>query len=386
MDILIIIALILIINTFIVSALNNKYVIKVKSYFWILFAVHFLLTALYIILTLSSRSDSIGYYERSSKETDWFSLLAYGTTFIEFISWPLIKLFSLSYISMMILFSYLGYLSIVFFYLSLNENVDLKSIRNNFTLKELIFLLPNLHFWTSSLGKGAIISLGLSFFAFGLSRFNRMGRAILIILGSLLTLMVRPHIFLTLIVAILIVLLITRSEIKPYIKWLIISITLILFFYMSKQVVEFSNTESLDILSSNSLNHRAQELSKSNSGIDISEYNLVMKIFTFWFRPLFFDAKGVADLIISFENLLYIFFFITVIKSVIKNWFDWNGWFRILIFIFLLGSFILSQVTGNLGIAMRQKSQLMPFFFIVYCKALYYKQFQFRKKQKISAA
>ena len=40
---------------------------------------------------------------------------------------------------------------------------------------------------------------------------------------------------------------------------------------------------------------------------------------------------------------------------------------------FLFGSFILAQVSGNLGIAMRQKAQVMPFFFIIFCKAMSYR-------------
>ena len=45
-------------------------------------------------------------------------------------------------------------------------------------------------------------------------------------------------------------------------------------------------------------------------------------------------------------------------------------YFKISLFAFLLGSVILAQITGNLGIALRQKAQLMPFFFILYLKAL----------------
>jgi hypothetical protein len=47
-----------------------------------------------------------------------------------------------------------------------------------------------------------------------------------------------------------------------------------------------------------------------------------------------------------------------------------NGWFKINIFFFLLASLALAQVMGNLGIAMRQKAQLIPVFFIIYVKLL----------------
>jgi hypothetical protein len=111
-----------------------------------------------------------------------------------------------------------------------------------------------------------------------------------------------------------------------------------------------------------------------------------MKMFTFWFRPLFIDASGVLGLIVSIENLFYLYFFAIAIKFAVLYWSDWNGWFRISIFVFVLGSFILAQVTGNLGIAMRQKAQFMPFFFIVYCKAVSYKQYSYKRKQQINPA
>jgi hypothetical protein len=63
-----------------------------------------------------------------------------------------------------------------------------------------------------------------------------------------------------------------------------------------------------------------------------------------------------------------------LIRGGFKHWGNWNGWFRVILFTFLLGSFVLAQVTGNLGIALRQKAQLMPFFFILYCKAISYQE------------
>ena len=382
MDIFIIIALLLLLNTYIVKALNNKYDIASDNYLWLLFFIHFILTATYIIFAYSSRSDSFAYYDRASKSEDWLTMLVYGTSFIDFLAWPFVKLLSLSYLAVMIIFSYVGYLAIVLFYLALNENVKLKRIWYNLSAKELVFLLPNLHFWSSSLGKGSMILFGLGLFTFGLSRFNR--RAFFIILGSLITLMIRPHIFLTIVTSVMVGILITRSGIKPYVKWLIFSIAVILFLYLSQDVITFTNSDSLDILSSNTITHRAEELSKAKTGVDIQNYGLLMKLFTFWFRPLFFDAKGIIGFIVSFENLSYLLLFVIIIKSLLQNWLDWNGWFRICFFVFILGSFILSQVTANLGLALRQKSQFIPFFFIIYCKALYYQQF-YRNKKSISS-
>jgi len=123
-------------------------------------------------------------------------------------------------------------------------------------------------------------------------------------------------------------------------------------------------------MESKAIAHKAQELGKSKSGIDLSSYNPIEKILTFWFRPLFVDSPGVMGVVVSFENLLVVALFYKTIRVLIKRGRALNGWFLVCAFIFLLGSFALSQVSGNLGIAMRQKAQLMPLFFIVYAKCM----------------
>ena len=54
------------------------------------------------------------------------------------------------------------------------------------------------------------------------------------------------------------------------------------------------------------LTHRATELTKATSGVDITSYSLPVQVFTFLYRPLFFDAPGLLGLIVSFENVFYL--------------------------------------------------------------------------------
>src|SRR5690606_14661168 len=42
--------------------------------------------------------------------------------------------------------------------------------------------------------------------------------------------------------------------------------------------------------------NRGGELAKSGSGVDMASYPLPLKLFTFWFRPLFVDAPGALGL------------------------------------------------------------------------------------------
>ena len=364
--------MILLVHSFLIKKWKHNFPTIRTEYFWILFSVHFLLSCTYFIYAFLTRSDSVAYYNVAFNTDDWFSLFISGTHFIQFVSWPFINLLGLSYYAVMILFSFFGYLGVVYFYLSAKENIQLKPAWKGFSFIELIFLLPNLHFWSSSLGKGSVILFGISLFTYGLSRFNR--RIITLSIGGIITYLVRPHILFALVLSTMIGLLVTRSGIKPFLKWTIVIVALLIFYYISEDVLKFANTDSLDITSSSTLMKRSAELSKSSSGINLHEYGFFMKIFTFWFRPLFIDGQGLLGFIVSFENILYIYMFYIIIKNLLFHWSKWNGWFKICIFIFILTSYILSQVTGNLGIALRQKAQIIPFFYIVFCKAIYYKQ------------
>ena len=369
MEILIIILLVIFFASVIINTSHSRYPDASKNYLWLLFGAHAVLTIVYIIYVYSSPSDSVAYYREALLAADWWGLWGTGTTFIKFFAWPFAHFFGLSYYAVMVIFSFFGFIALVLFYLASVENIRYTNASlGSFTIIEIIFLLPNTHFWSASLGKGSLILLGVGLFTYGLSRFNR--RFVYIIFGSLITYFVRPHIFLTLVLSSMLGVLFTQSGLKWYLRWFIFIIAAVLFYLVSDKVVESTQTESLNLFTSSNLNQRAQALSSASSGVDISNYNLFFKLFTFWFRPLFVDSGGFIGFVSSFENAFYIYMLFVILQQSVRKWNEWNGWFRICLFIFLFGSVILCQITGNLGIAMRQKAQLMPFFFILFCKAV----------------
>lgn len=373
MEIYFIIILIFILFGLIVAKIRQSNDLFSNAFLWSLFFVHLILSITYIIYALNSPSDSRKYFRVSSKAEDWIPLFGIGTDFISFLAWPLTHLFGFSYFSVMIIFSFLGFIGILLLYRAAKENE--KSLFPNksfFGFTEILFLLPNLHFWTSSIGKGSVITLGIGLFFFGLSRFNR--RVLYILLGALIIYLVRPHILFAVLIATLGGVLITNTGIKKIYKLIIIIVSTIFIYLISDNVVEFAEVTNLDILNSNELDTKAKSLSRATSGVDISSYSYPMKLFSFWFRPLFIDAPNIVGLIVSVENLFYIYIFSVVIIYGYKYWAHLNGWYRICIFMFILSSIVLSQVTGNLGIALRQKAQILPLLFIVASKLILIKR------------
>ena len=158
-----------------------------SNYLDLLFIMHLAMLLVYYAYARITTSDSINYYYISSIARNWFDVWGTDSRFVIFIAWPFTHLLGLSYEATMLLFAYIGFNGIILFYLSAKENVfGLKPIFQSYTLIELLFLLPNIHFWSSSLGKGSLITLAIALLVFGLARYNV--RKLYILTGGLLVL------------------------------------------------------------------------------------------------------------------------------------------------------------------------------------------------------
>lgn len=361
--------LFVIIVLFAIYALQRSVWIKrldstVSGFLDMLFVVHLLLFVVYIIYAYLTDSDSFNYYYTATEAKSWSVLWGTQTEFMNFITWPFANLFRLSYNSVMLIFSYIGLQGIVLCYLAAKENIPrLRPITGSFSILEYLFLLPNLHFWSSSIGKGSMMLFAVGLLLFGLSRFNY--RKLYILFGAGIMFLVRPHILYAFLLGIAVAILFASKGLKASVKIGFLIVALVFLYFISDDVTELTGGSGLDIFNSNMLEHRNAELSKSNSGVSAGG-NQVVKLFTFWFRPLFVDAPGIMGIIVSFENIFMLYLFVLLCRNGIRKWKQLNSYYRILVFSFLFASIALAQVGGNLGIVMRQKSQIMPLFFIVY--------------------
>lgn len=343
-----------------------------KNLYW----YHTAFAVIYYIYVQSSASDSVAYYERAGNEYEhWMEAYDTGTPFIDFIAWPFVNVLGFSYEMMMVLFAWMGYWGFVFFYIAFRENLRFKHTWQGIDLLTLIIFLPNMHYWTASLGKGSIIFLGMGMAMYGLSRLNH--RKITLLVGLLIVYHVRPHVFFLMGLGILAGLVTAREKVPAYQKLLVVAVVGVSVFFLYDDVMAFANLdsenlfESFDQLSS----HRSVELAKAGSGIDISGYPLPLKLFTFWFRPLFVDAPGPIGIIVSFENLFYLWLAAGLFKG---------GFIRYLrkspatvktsVVLFLSVSVALSGTLSNLGIIIRQKSMVMYFFLFVILLFMDYKK------------
>ncbi len=339
-----------------------------KRFFNYLFFIHLLFYIIYLVYSYYNRSDSGMYYLRAKFVEEWFSLFQSGTLFIDFITHPFVIYFHMSYESVMLLFSFFGFEGFLLLYLAAKENISNLPIKfAGFTVLELLFLLPNSHFWSVSIGKGCVMLMGIGLFFYGLSRFN--SRFVYLLIGSCIIYMVRMHVLIGILIGVGFGMIFGKVKVSMLFKVLTSVICILGFYYIYNNVVIETGMEfGLDGDSNESVSHLANELGKSNSGVDIGNYNQFFKLFTFLFRPLFFDAPSVIGLFTSIEDIIYIILFINFLYNGIFKIRSLNGYFMICFISFLVVSISLAQISGNLGIAVRQKAQIMPLFFLVYSK------------------
>jgi hypothetical protein len=334
-----------------------------------LFFYHLLLFFAYYTYVMFSPSDSKWYYQKvvlDFRGETWGSFYGTSTTFIEFIGYPFIKYLGFSYEAMMALFSLFGFLGMIYLYLFYKENIRFKHKLFGFNLLPLFFLLPNLHFWSSSFGKGSVILLGIGLYFFGLS--NLRARYAAMIIGSIIIYHVRPHIMLVMLISTVIAFVFSAKNMGGGMRVIFLIAAVAAFFFIYRDVMKLVGIdEDEPVKQSFTLTHRATELSKATSGVDITTYSLPMQLFTFLYRPLFIDAPGALGIFVSFENVFYLLITVIFLGRL-------SGWKFLLTSSFLVKSAFLSfftvalalaQISGNLGLAIRQKSQVMLLFLFV---------------------
>jgi hypothetical protein len=329
-----------------------------SMYWW-----HVLLSFAYLGYVAFNPSDSRAYYykvESGFRGDTWGAFYGTSTTFIEFVGYPFIRYLGFSYEGMMILFSFFGFLGFLYFYIFFRENIRFKHQFMGYDLLTLTFFLPNLHFWSSSFGKGSIIFLGLGLYFFGISNVRK--RLLAIAIGGLIIYHVRPHIMLVLLVSSAAGFIFSSRGVSVTWRVLFLLGASVAFFFIYRDVLSMVGIDEEQFITQGlDMSQRAKELTKASSGVDITQYSLPMQVFTFLYRPLFVDAPGVLGIIVSFENVFYVAVTLKILTSLrgIKFLFTGDFLAKSAFLSFLTVSVALAQIAGNLGLAMRQKSQVM---------------------------
>lgn len=223
-----------------------------------------------------------------------------------------------------------------------------------------IWFLPNFHFWSSGIGKDTILFTSIVLFIYAFQNLRR--RWILLIISIILSFAIRPHILLFLLISFAIGY-IFDGKLKVYQKGILFLILITGFVVIFPYVLSFIKLETLDITSvEDYVSQKASGLNQvdSGSGIDTSGYPFPYKVFTFLYRPLFFDSPTALGILSSIENcILILFTFKIIFNKPLKGLRKSNFFIKSILFYFLISSAAFALILGNLGIMLRQKNMVV---------------------------
>ncbi|WP_018475122.1 hypothetical protein [Echinicola pacifica] len=332
-----------------------------------LYWYHMIFVGIYYTYALFRNSDSHAYFNNASyPELHWFDLLSTGTRFVEWIAFPFVKFLFFNYEMTMVLFGFFGYIGFVFFYVFFKDNLRLKIRYQGYDVVNLLMFLPNMHFWTSSLGKGSVVFCGIGLLVYGLTFPGK--RWVSLCLGGFLTYFVRPHIFFATMIGMGVSFFLGKEKMPLYQKFLTVSIGLGLSIFIYDELVVYLRLDEDNVWESfiNNTEFIGGQLQHAGSAVDMQAYSLPVKLFTFWFRPLFIDAPNVLGVFISAENLFYLIYFSKIFhKDFLTFIRTAPAMVKMSAVVFLSISFSMTFVMSNLGIIIRQKSMIMYFMFFV---------------------
>lgn len=332
--------------------------------------VHILATVYFVIWSLTNSSDAYRYYSFSlirMTYVKWGEMFGPSTDFINFLTYPLPTYLGLSFWGATFVYSFLALLA---YYILIKISHKLQDRYKIMPVNRNLYyflLLPILHFYTCPIGKDSLIFLSLTLVVYGLI-FNKYGYVIIFLA---VTGFIRPHIFLLFTVGAGAAIIFFNKRIAVPAKIVIIAIGALGAYLLLPILIHKIGLDDTDVTVT-SIGETVDRFETYNqdggSSVDMSNSSLPVKMFSYLFRPLFFDAHSALQLIASFENIVWLFLVFPIVFKIRYLWKQKSIWgvssmLLLSALVMLIG---LSMVLSNLGLAMRQRTMLFPMVFLLY--------------------
>jgi hypothetical protein len=282
-------------------------------------------------------------------------------------------------------FAFFSFVSLACFYRAFRVAVPVGDARR-YAL--LVFFLPSLLFWTSAIGKDALISLGLGMAALGGAHVlaRHWSGFVLLALGLTLVGFVRPHVGLILFAGLAFAYPFSKarrpSALAPITKVLTMLVLVVGGLFLAKVTAHFFGLHSLStssverVLRANAKNtglaaHAAGGgafASSEQTSTSLSPLAIPKDIYYILIRPLPFKAHGLTQLAQSAENTFVVGLALVSWRRVVAGF---RAMFR---YPYILAATLYSVVwivlfasIGNLGLLAREKTSLLPLLLVLLC-------------------
>ncbi len=327
-------------------------------------------------------ADAAGYSSRGAVLASQFKHLDFshlpanipGTGFIDVVTGFVYTITGPSVIGGYLVFAWFGFWGSYFFYrgvVAALPSVD----STRFAL--LIFFLPSMLFWPSSIGKDAWVFLGIGIAVWGIGRVVAGLRKgfLAVLLGLGITVSTRPNITAILFAAIFAGYLLRPSSKKartlgPIYKFVGVVALLVAGFVVIQQAKDFFGVDNLSVQSvQNVIDSTTHRTSEGGSAFHTSASSSILHIpqaaLTVLFRPYPWEAHNAQALIAAAEG-----FFLLVLT--IRAWPRLRTIGRrlrdplvVMCIVYTLEFVYAFSSFGNFGILSRERVQVFPFFLVL---------------------
>lgn len=295
-----------------------------------------------------------------------------GTGFIVLLTGILYAVIGATRLGGALIFSWLGFWGLLLFYRAFCIGFP-EGRRRRYAA--LLFFLPSLLFWSSSVGKEAWMTLALGMVAWGLARFltHRRGGLWAVALGLTGSAMVRPHITLLVLVAVAVSYLLRRTRRRTWAvgtKLVGLVALLAVGALLVARVEAFFGIDDLDrgsaetVLAnttSNSSYGGSSYVADRRPGDIPSPLEIPGALVTAMFRPFPHEAQNIQALASSLEGALLLLLYVAAARSLLRL--PRLAWRRPYV-AFAVAFSVLCAVGlssfGNFGLLARQRVQMLP--------------------------
>jgi hypothetical protein len=285
----------------------------------------------YMVVSVYERGDALRYSRVGVDLRPYFLNLDFsvaqlgdrgtgtGTRFVEVVTGLVYAMIGPSVIGGFIFFSWLSFWGLYFFYRAFRVGIP-EGDAKRYAL--LLFLLPSMLFWPSSIGKEAWMTLVLGITSYGcaLLLVRRRGATVYLAIGLAGVLAVRPHMAILVIAGLTLGYVLRRSatqrvvalgRTRQLLGLGLIGITTLL---VIRQVSAFFGIDEFNLdTATDTLEQSGERTADGGSefeGGGVSLRNLPMNVVTVLFRPFAFEVSNVQALLAALEGTLLLVLFV----------------------------------------------------------------------------
>ncbi len=293
-----------------------------------------------------------------------------GTGFIRVLTGLVFTFTGVTTLGAFLVFSWLGFWGLYFFYRAFRLGVP-DGDRRRYAL--LVFFLPSLLFWPSSIGKESwmVFALGISAYGAALVLTRSRGGYLLLLLGLAGTSLVRPHMAILVGGSIPIAFLLRRqstsgSPLDPIGKVVgtaLLAVICVVLLVQTEQYfqVRGQGVQGVDHVLQYTANQTAQGGSEFEAVRVRSPIQLPQALISVLFRPFPFEAHNLQSLVASLEGMVLLGLFalswdrlrVLPMRVLATPYLTFASVYTVL-FVSVFSTF------GNFGLLTRQRAQLFP--------------------------